>query len=77
MSDSNSALPQAHPAFTPIRQKSIDSLNIRVEEFQHQATGAVHYHMATENSENVFLVALRTVPEDSTAVAHILEQTAL
>jgi Zn-dependent M16 (insulinase) family peptidase len=77
MSDSNSALPQAHPAFTPIRQKSIDSLNIRVEEFQHQATGAVHYHMATENSENVFLVALRTVPEDSTGVAHILEHTAL
>ncbi|MCG6938602.1 MAG: insulinase family protein [Gammaproteobacteria bacterium] len=33
--------------------------------------------MAAENTENVFLVAFRTVPMDSTGVAHILEHTAL
>ncbi len=76
MSD-NSALPAAHPAFEPVRQETIESLNIRIEQFEHRATGAVHYHLASENSENVFLVALRTVPEDSTGVAHILEHTAL
>ena len=73
----HNALPSAHPAFEPLRQREIDSLNITVEQFQHRSTGAMHYHLASENSENVFLVALRTVPVDSTGVAHILEHTAL
>lgn len=71
------ALPQAHSAFEPVREESIDSLNLRVQEFRHKETGAVHYHMDADNAENVFLVALRTVPQDSTGVAHILEHTAL
>jgi len=70
-------LPEAHAAFEAVRQQNIESLNLRVQEFRHRKTGAVHYHMATDNTENVFLVALRTVPEDSTGVAHILEHTAL
>ena len=74
---SNTTLPTAHAAFEPVRQQSIDSLNIRVEQFEHKATGAMHYHLAADTTENVFLVALRTVPHDSTWVAHILEHTAL
>ncbi|QFU75473.1 peptidase M16 [Halioglobus maricola] len=70
-------LPHAHAAFEPVREQAIDSLNLKVQEYRHRETGAVHYHMAADNSENVFLVALRTVPEDSTGVAHILEHTAL
>jgi Zn-dependent M16 (insulinase) family peptidase len=66
-----------HPAFEWKRSQPIDSLNITVEEYQHKKTGAVHYHMAADNDENVFLVGLRTVPMDSTGVAHILEHTAL
>ncbi len=77
MNDSSNTLPVAHPAFRPVRQQSIESLNLRIEQFEHRATGAAHYHMASDNSENVFLVALRTVPQDSTGVAHILEHTAL
>jgi Zn-dependent M16 (insulinase) family peptidase len=77
MSASSHALPAAHSAFKPIQQETIDSLNITVQQFEHRATGASHYHIASEHSENVFLVALRTVPEDSTGVAHILEHTAL
>ncbi len=77
MSQSQNKLPDAHPSFKPIRRETIPSLNLTVEQFEHRGTGAVHYHMAAENSENVFLVALRTVPEDSTGVAHILEHTAL
>ena len=38
--------------------------------------GAQHLHLSSDSSENVFMVALRTVPEDSTGVAHILEHTA-
>ncbi|MDH5172440.1 MAG: insulinase family protein, partial [Gammaproteobacteria bacterium] len=77
MSIGSTALPKAHPSFSPIRQQTIDSLNITVEQYEHRKTGAVHYHLASQNSENVFLVALRTVPQDSTGVAHILEHTAL
>jgi Zn-dependent M16 (insulinase) family peptidase len=73
----SSTFPSAHPAFQALRQESIESLNIEVQQFEHKATGAMHYHLASQNTENVFLVALRTVPHDSTGVAHILEHTAL
>ncbi len=66
-----------HPAFELLRSQSIDALKIRVEEYRHKVTGAQHIHLAADNDENVFLVALRTVPHDSTGVAHILEHTAL
>lgn len=66
-----------HPAFEWVRSEQIASLNLTVEEYRHSKTGASHYHLAAENTENVFLVALRTVPMDSTGVAHILEHTAL
>src|SRR5690606_13056842 len=67
----------AHATFRHLRTQHITSLNLDVEEYIHQATGAQHIHIAADNPENVFLVALRTVPEDSTGVAHILEHTAL
>jgi len=66
-----------HPEFEHLRSKSLASLNLTVEEYRHRTTGAQHIHLACDNTENVFLVALRTVPEDSTGVAHILEHTAL
>lgn len=75
--NSPSKLPIAHEAFIAKRQERIDALNLRIEQFEHRDTGAMHYHLASESTENVFLVALRTVPEDSTGVAHILEHTAL
>ncbi len=63
--------------FELLRTQPIESLNITVEEYRHKATGAQHIHLQADNQENVFLVALRTVPHDSTGVAHILEHTAL
>ncbi len=65
------------PAFTLLREQLIPALNITVSEYRHKATGARHIHMAADNPENVFLVALRTMPQNSTGVAHILEHTAL
>ncbi|USD23388.1 insulinase family protein [Microbulbifer variabilis] len=67
----------SHPAFELVTSADIDSLGVRVEEYRHTTTGAQHLHIAADNAENVFLVALRTVPHDSTGVAHILEHTAL
>ncbi len=66
-----------NPAFEWLRSQQLESLNITVEEYRHRKTGAAHYHLAADFDENVFLVALRTVPLDSTGVAHILEHTAL
>jgi len=66
-----------HEAFEWLRSQPIDSLNIVVEEYRHMVTGAQHIHLVSDNPENVFLVALRTVPTDSTGVAHILEHTTL
>lgn len=67
----------SYPTFELLRSQTIDALKIRVEEYRHKVTGAQHIHLAADNNENVFLVALRTVPHDSTGVAHILEHTAL
>ena len=66
-----------HSAFRFISSKLIEALNIEVAEYEHKVTGARHYHIASDHDENVFLVAFRTVPEDSRGVAHILEHTAL
>lgn len=68
---------QAHPGFRHLRSQTIESLNVCIDEYEHIETGTQHYHLAADNTENVFLVALRTVPTDSTGVAHILEHTAL
>ena len=67
----------AHPAFEHRRSRRIETLNLAVHEFEHRRTGAMHYHLETSSEENVFMVAVRTVPMNSTGVAHILEHTAL
>jgi Zn-dependent M16 (insulinase) family peptidase len=64
-------------AFNLVKTTTIESLNIQYEEYEHLTTGARHIHLASDNNENVFMVALRTVPTDSTGVAHILEHTSL
>ncbi|UCZ55723.1 insulinase family protein [Desulfurispirillum indicum] len=66
-----------YPTFQLKGSRFIDSLQITVEEYVHIRTGARHYHIAADNEENVFSVAFRTVPADSTGVAHILEHTVL
>ena len=46
-------------------------------ELEHLATGARHIHISSKDRENTFGVAFKTVPVDSTGVAHILEHTVL
>ncbi len=67
----------SHAAFTCVRQTDIETLNIKLEEYHHITTGAKHFHIVSEDNNNVFLVAFLTVPQDSTGVAHILEHTTL
>ena len=75
--ETSSSKSAAYPTFVFKRRQLLKTLNLTIEEYEHLETGAVHYHLASDNPENVFLVALRTVPMDSTGVAHILEHTAL
>ena len=75
----NQSLPNntTHSAFEFKGEHEIDSLNLTIQHYEHKVTGATHYHLAADDPQNVFLVALRTVPMDSTGVAHILEHTTL
>ena len=66
-----------HDTFEIVRERALPSLGAHVAEYRHRRTGAEHLHISRDSDENVFLVALRTVPRDSTGVAHILEHTAL
>jgi Zn-dependent M16 (insulinase) family peptidase len=52
----------------------IDSMLI---ELVHKRTQARHIHIANKDKENTFAVFFRTVPTDSSGVAHILEHTVL
>ena len=64
-------------SFGLIRDIPIPSLNLSFQEYRHEGTGARHFHLATDDTNNAFLVAFLTVPQDSTGVAHILEHTSL
>jgi hypothetical protein len=67
----------AHESFEFVSEHFIESLSVNVLTYRHKRTGAMHYHLASDDEHKVFMVALRTVPEDSTGVAHILEHTTL
>lgn len=63
--------------FSLISREYLATIDVTLEAYQHERTGAMHYHFSSQNTENVFMVALRTMPNNSTGVAHILEHTAL
>ncbi|WP_085442027.1 insulinase family protein [Magnetofaba australis] len=72
-----SAADQQSDGFVLQSRAAVEALNIVVESYRHQRTGARHIHLASDDPQNTFLVAFLTVPQDSTGVAHILEHTAL
>ncbi|MGI9305376.1 MAG: insulinase family protein [Gammaproteobacteria bacterium] len=64
-------------AFQLVKKQPVATLNLEVQEYLHEPTGARHFHMQSNDGNNAFLVAFPTVPQDSTGVAHILEHTSL
>ena len=54
--------------------EEIDGVSYRL---RHTKSGAQHIHISTQDKENTFGVTFKTVPTDSTGVAHILEHTVL
>ena len=63
--------------YTVRRIVEIKEMDIFYYELEHAETGARHIHLSNRDDENTFSVAFKTVPADSTGVAHILEHTAL
>ncbi|MBW1988475.1 MAG: insulinase family protein [Deltaproteobacteria bacterium] len=63
--------------FRVLRTEEVPSLFARFFELVHEATGARYIHIASQDEENAFAVGFKTVPTDSTGIAHILEHTVL
>ena len=59
------------------RTADLEEINARFIELEHMPTGARHVHISRDDRENAFSAAFKTVPTDSTGVAHILEHTTL
>ena len=59
------------------RIESLTEISSIFYELKHTGTGAKHIHISNSDAENTFSVAFKTVPRDSTGVAHILEHTVL
>ncbi len=59
------------------RVEALPTIQAFFYELHHPATGARYIHVSRPDRENTFGVVFRTVPRDSTGVAHILEHTVL
>ena len=60
-----------------LRIVSLTHIKSTIYELIHEKTGARHLHISNADQENTFSVIFKTVPKDSTGVAHILEHTVL
>jgi hypothetical protein len=60
-----------------LRVEVLPEINSTFYELVHTPTGARHIHIQRPDRENTFGVIFKTVPRDSTGVAHILEHVVL
>ena len=58
-------------------KKQNPSLGFEAERYLLEEYNSEHVHLKNDSKELVFMVMFRTIPEDSTGVAHILEHTTL
>ncbi len=63
--------------FKITKSKDIKELQCLLRELEHEPSGATIVHIANNDPENVFCLSLRTLPDSSNGVAHILEHTVL
>jgi hypothetical protein len=63
--------------FTVLKRVELSGVAAFYFELVHEQTGARLIHIQRPDRENAFAVGFKTVPEDSTGVAHILEHTVL
>ena len=60
-----------------LEKKQNSSLGFQAERYELEDYGSQHIHLKNKSKELVFMVMFRTIPENSTGVAHILEHTTL
>ncbi|MCU0559888.1 MAG: insulinase family protein [Desulfobacterales bacterium] len=60
-----------------LRVEPLPEIHATAVVLDHPESGARHLHLSRPDAENTFGVAFRTVPQDSSGVAHILEHTVL
>ncbi|MGD2099540.1 MAG: insulinase family protein, partial [Desulfobacterales bacterium] len=77
--DRNSEFRQGEPVgnYAVKRVVPLERIRSFFYDLEHKPTGARHIHISNDDAENTFSVAFKTVPVDSTGVAHILEHTVL
>ena len=63
--------------FKLIDKKYIPLSNVEVQTFVDDKFSTKHIHLDCDSNEKCFVVAFKTLPVDSTGVAHILEHTVL
>ena len=66
-----------HPAFELVREQQIAEISSLAKLYRHKKTGAEVLSLINEDENKVFGVTLKTPPEDSTGVAHIMEHSVL
>lgn len=66
-----------HPAFELVRDEAIAEINSQAQLFRHKKTGAEVLSLVNDDENKVFGVTLKTPPDDSTGIAHILEHSVL
>lgn len=66
-----------HPAFELVREQQIGEISSLARFYRHKKTGAEVLSLINDDENKVFGVTLKTPPEDSTGVAHILEHSVL
>ncbi len=66
-----------HPAFELVREQQIGEISSLARLYRHRKTGAEVLSLINDDENKVFGVTLKTPPEDSTGVAHILEHSVL
>ena len=63
--------------FEVVDLKDVPEYDMRIWTIAHNRTGALFYHFDRDDNHSAFSVQFRTVPRDSTGVAHILEHMVL
>ena len=63
--------------YVVIKAKYLEELCLTVYQLSHEKSGATVIHFSNSDTENLFCLSLKTIPKDSTGVAHILEHTVL
>ena len=63
--------------FTIRRVEQIPEIRVTAYEMEHERTGARVLHLHCDDRENLYAIAFRTPPPDSTGLPHILEHSVL